>query len=113
MATQESPSTRERLIEATVSLTRTKGAAASGTKEILGLARAPRGSFYFHFPEGKDHLVLASLEHAAAATLLALKEPLADDEGNLADQVRMIFDAIEDRSTPVTARSHGRPDVAA
>jgi TetR/AcrR family transcriptional repressor of lmrAB and yxaGH operons len=95
MTAQKTSSTRERLIEATVSLMRTKGAAASGTKEILDLAEAPRGSFYFHFPEGKDQLVLASLERAAAATLLSLKEPLADDEGNLGDQVRAIFDAIE------------------
>src|SRR5579859_151087 len=88
--------TRERLLDATVALMRTKGAAASGTKEILERAHAPRGSFYFHFPEGKDQLVLEALRRAAAGTLAALVEALADDDGNLADQTTTVFDAITD-----------------
>jgi TetR/AcrR family transcriptional regulator, lmrAB and yxaGH operons repressor len=95
MTTENASSTRDRLLDATVSLMRAKGAAASGTKEILDLAGAPRGSFYFHFPDGKDQLVLEALDRAAAATLVSLEEALADDEGNLAEQVRAIFDAIE------------------
>jgi TetR/AcrR family transcriptional repressor of lmrAB and yxaGH operons len=87
--------TRERLLDATVALMRAKGAAASGTKEILDLAGAPRGSFYFHFSEGKDQLVLEALERAAAATLTSIEESLADDDGELTAQVRAIFDAIE------------------
>lgn len=87
-------STRERLLDATVSLMRAQGAAATGTKEILEVAAAPRGSFYFHFPEGKDQLVLEALDRAAAATLTLLEESLADDDA-LADQVRAIFEAIE------------------
>lgn len=88
--------TRERLLDATVVLMRTKGAAASGTKEILERAHAPRGSFYFHFPEGKDQLVLEALRRAAAGTLAALAEALVDDDGNLADQITTVFDAITD-----------------
>ena len=95
MTTHNSSSTRERLIDATVSLMRVKGAAATGTKEIMDLAGAPRGSFYYHFPDGKDELVLAALERAAAATLLSLTEPLTDGAGNLGQQVRTIFTAIE------------------
>lgn len=95
MTTTQNSSTRERLIDATVSLMRVKGAAASGTKEILDLAGAPRGSFYFHFPDGKDQLVLAALERAAAATLLSMTEPLSDAAGDLGHQVRSIFTAIE------------------
>ena len=95
MTTETQPTTRERLIDATVTLMRTKGAAASGTKEILDLAQAPRGSFYFHFPEGKDQLVLEALERAAAATRASLTEALADDSGDLGGQVRAIFEAIE------------------
>ena len=88
------PSARERLLDATVSLIRAKGAASSGTKEILDLADAPRGSFYFHFPEGKDQLVIEALDRAATATLASLVESLADD-GDLAAQVRSVFAAIE------------------
>ena len=95
MTTEAKLPTRERLLDATVTLMRSRGAAASGTKAILDLAEAPRGSFYFHFPEGKDQLVLAALERAAAATLASFETALADDDGDLADQVRAIFDAIE------------------
>jgi TetR/AcrR family transcriptional repressor of lmrAB and yxaGH operons len=94
MIQHTSPSTRDRLLDATVSLMRSKGAAATGTKEILEVAAAPRGSFYFHFPEGKDQLVLEALDLAAADTLALLDRSLADD-GRLADQVRAIFNAIE------------------
>ena len=73
---------------------RTKGAAATGTQEILELAAAPRGSFYHHFPEGKDQLVLEALDRAAAATLAGLTSALADDEAGLADQVTAVFTAI-------------------
>ncbi len=95
MVKTRSAPTRERLIDATVSLMRTKGAAASGTKEILDLAGAPRGSFYFHFPDGKDQLILTALERAAAATLQSLTQPLGDAAGDLGEQVRTIFTAIE------------------
>jgi len=105
MATHNLSPTRERLIDATVSLMRAKGAAASGTKEILDLAGAPRGSFYFHFPDGKDQLVLAALERAAATTLLSLTEPLSDGAGNLGQQVRSIFTAIE---TDLLANDYAR-----
>jgi TetR/AcrR family transcriptional repressor of lmrAB and yxaGH operons len=95
MSTDTARPTRDRLLDATVALMRAKGAAASGTKEILDLAGAPRGSFYFHFSEGKDQLILEALERAAAATLASLEESLADDNGDLTAQVRAIFDAIE------------------
>lgn len=95
MKLPEPSPTRERLIDATVSLMRAKGAAASGTEEILDLAQAPRGSFYFHFPNGKDQLILVALERAAAATLSSVEEALSSDERDIRDQVRAIFDAIE------------------
>jgi TetR/AcrR family transcriptional repressor of lmrAB and yxaGH operons len=72
------PSSRERLLDATVELLRTKGPIASGTKEILARAAAPRGSFYFHFPDGKDQLVAEAVARAAAATAAALADALED-----------------------------------
>lgn len=95
MKAADPTSTRERLINATVSLMRVKGAATSGTKGILDRARAPRGSFYFHFPDGKDQLVLQALARAASATLSSLEAALSDDEGDLRHQIHAIFDAIE------------------
>jgi TetR/AcrR family transcriptional regulator, lmrAB and yxaGH operons repressor len=95
MTSDSRPSTRERLLDATVALMRAKGAAASGTLEILERAQAPRGSFYFHFPEGKDQLVLEALDRAAAQTLAMIEDSLAC-EGGPADQVGAIFRAVEE-----------------
>ena len=95
MDAHDRPPTRDRLVEATVALMRTKGPAASGTKEILERADAPRGSFYFHFPQGKDQLVLEALDRAADTTLQMLRRELADDSGDLAEQVRAVFTAVE------------------
>jgi len=90
----ERPSSRERLLDATVTLMRVKGPTGSGTKQILDAAAAPRGSFYFHFPEGKDQLVLESLERASAATAKSLDEAFVNDTQDLRAQIKAYFAAI-------------------
>ena len=80
-------STRERLLDATVELLRTKGPAASGTKEMLDAADAPRGSFYFHFPDGKDQLVAEALDRAAAETQAAIVAALDETLVGLPERV--------------------------
>lgn len=54
MATQ----TRERIIEATAGLLQRRGYHGTSLNDILKASGAPRGSLYFHFPGGKDQLVL-------------------------------------------------------
>lgn len=49
--------TRERIITATGRLIRQKGYRGTGLSEIVEASGAPRGSIYFHFPEGKDQIV--------------------------------------------------------
>ncbi len=56
------PPTRERLIRAGLGLFQMKGYAATGLTEILERAGAPKGSFYHHFPAGKEALAIAALE---------------------------------------------------
>ena len=94
MTLNGTPATRDRLIDATVALVRAKGAAATGTKEILDRAAAPRGSFYFHFPEGKNQLVLEAMRRAGAATLGALEAALANEKDDLGPQISSVFEAI-------------------
>jgi len=52
---------RERAVEAAERLFRTQGYAATGLTQILEESGAPKGSFYFHFPDGKRELALAAL----------------------------------------------------
>jgi TetR/AcrR family transcriptional regulator, lmrAB and yxaGH operons repressor len=56
-------------------LFRIKGYAATGLAEILAASGAPKGSFYFHFPDGKAQVareVLAAYGARVAAGLTAL-----------------------------------------
>jgi TetR/AcrR family transcriptional regulator, lmrAB and yxaGH operons repressor len=56
-------------------LFRIKGYAATGLAEILAASGAPKGSFYFHFPDGKAQVareVLAAYDARGAAVLTAL-----------------------------------------
>ena len=50
--------TRTRMIEATALLLRRRGYHGTSLNDILSASGAPRGSLYFHFPGGKDQLVI-------------------------------------------------------
>ena len=51
----------ERLIAVTSTLVRERGVHATGLKDIARAASVPMGSLYFHFPAGKNELVVAAL----------------------------------------------------
>lgn len=60
----EKPSSRSRMIEAGAQLFQRKGYHGTGLIEILEQSRAPKGSFYHHFPGGKEQLAAAAIEQA-------------------------------------------------
>ena len=86
--------TRERLIDATVELLRIKGPTAAGTNEILARAAAPRGSFYFHFPDGKSQLLAEAVGRAAEATRQAVLTSASDGSVPLPERVEEFFGAV-------------------
>ncbi|MES2170297.1 MAG: TetR/AcrR family transcriptional regulator [Actinomycetota bacterium] len=57
---------RTRMIEGATRLLASKGLQETSFSEVLKLTGAPRGSIYHHFPEGKDQLVAAAVDHAGA-----------------------------------------------
>jgi TetR/AcrR family transcriptional repressor of lmrAB and yxaGH operons len=57
----ESRPTRERLIRAGVQLFQSQGYHGAGIAAILERAKTPKGSFYHHFPGGKEALAVAAL----------------------------------------------------
>jgi AcrR family transcriptional regulator len=52
---------RERMVYSTVQLVRERGVAATGVRDVVEHANAPRGSFQHYFPGGKDQLVSDAL----------------------------------------------------
>ncbi|HEY2480727.1 MAG TPA: TetR/AcrR family transcriptional regulator [Caulobacteraceae bacterium] len=72
--------TRERILRAGVSLFQSQGYHATGVTEILTRARAPKGSFYHHFPGGKQALGVAAVEWLQAE-VVAFLDQIARDGG--------------------------------
>ena len=50
--------TRTRMLDTTAKLLQQRGYHGTSLNDILGESGAPRGSLYFHFPGGKDQLVI-------------------------------------------------------
>jgi TetR/AcrR family transcriptional repressor of lmrAB and yxaGH operons len=68
---------RDRVIETTARLLWSQGLRATGLNQIVAESVAPRGSIYFHFPEGKEQLAAAALRAAGAVMTANITEALA------------------------------------
>jgi TetR/AcrR family transcriptional regulator, lmrAB and yxaGH operons repressor len=68
--------TREHMIETTAALIHRRGFYGTSLNEILLESGAPRGSLYYHFPGGKEELVLEATRQGVATVTQLLKEVL-------------------------------------
>lgn len=84
--------TRSRMIETTARLLQHRGYHGTALSDILEASAAPRGSLYFHFPGGKDQLVVEATRLAVEETSRYLRRVLAAAPGP-AEGVRAFFDA--------------------
>jgi TetR/AcrR family transcriptional repressor of lmrAB and yxaGH operons len=69
--------TRTRMLDATARLLRQRGYHGTSLNDILTASGAPRGSLYFHFPGGKDQLVVEVTQASVADVARRLGEALA------------------------------------
>jgi AcrR family transcriptional regulator len=60
------------MVKGAVRLLAVRGLQETSFSEVLEIAKAPRGSIYHHFPEGKEQLVSAAVDRAGADALGAL-----------------------------------------
>jgi TetR/AcrR family transcriptional repressor of lmrAB and yxaGH operons len=84
--------THERMIETTAGLVHSRGFHGTSLNEILEQSGAPRGSLYYHFPGGKEELVLEATRQGVAIVTLLLKEVLTDSP-DPAEGVRAFVEA--------------------
>jgi TetR/AcrR family transcriptional regulator, lmrAB and yxaGH operons repressor len=88
------PSTaRDRLINSAVKLFRRHGYDGVGLTEILADADAPKGSFYHHFPQGKEQLAGVAVSVAGKCIEKLLTEQF-QQAGSFAEGVQLCVDAI-------------------
>ena len=88
------PSTRERILQAGVAQFQAQGYHGVGVAAILEEARAPKGSFYHHFPGGKEQLAVEAL-------------------GWLAGEVDGFLDGLDRQGADGTTMAVGMADYAA
>ena len=72
--------TRTRILETTGLLLRQRGYHGTSLNDILSASGAPRGSLYFHFPGGKDQLVIEVTRDSVARVTERLGEALATEK---------------------------------
>jgi TetR/AcrR family transcriptional regulator, lmrAB and yxaGH operons repressor len=85
--------TRTRMLEATATLLRQRGYHGTSLNDVLAASGAPRGSLYFHFPGGKDQLVIEVTRRAVAQVAERLAEQLAAERSPAA-AIRRIFESV-------------------
>lgn len=80
------------MIETTLHLLQARGVHGVSLNDILSESGAPRGSLYFHFPGGKEALVLEAMQAGIDEASQALRECLAQAT-TPAEGVRLFFRA--------------------
>ena len=81
MSTTGERNTRERIVATSAELFRTQGYSATGVKQIVTAAKAPFGSLYHFFPDGKEELGAEAIRVSADLYLQlipAVLEPAPD-----------------------------------
>ena len=87
--------TRDRLVEATAELFRLNGYSGTAVKQIVQSAKAPFGSMYHFFPNGKEELGVATI-HWSGAIYGELIELFFEPGGDPVASTRLFFEAAAD-----------------
>ncbi|MFK4761050.1 TetR/AcrR family transcriptional regulator [Microbacterium sp. ZW T5_45] len=85
--------TKARLAESMLELIQTSGYSGTGVNAVIDHAGAPKGSFYFHFPDGKEGLGVAAVD-LAAAQFQSLIAEAASSSGSAAGAARLAIEAL-------------------
>ena len=89
---KEKESSKDKLIKTASRLFQLQGYHATGLNQITKESGAPKGSLYYHFPDGKEQLALESVQLTANFVLEQIKDGL--DKSS--DPIKAIKDFIND-----------------
>lgn len=87
--------TKARLTESMLELIQTSGYSGTGLNAVTDHAAAPKGSIYFHFPDGKEGLGVAAVELATTQFETLIAEAAESADGAAAT-ARVVIEALAD-----------------
>jgi AcrR family transcriptional regulator len=88
--------TREKLIEAAITLMRRSGLSGAGINEIVRESGAPKGSVYYYFPKGKQQIVKEGLEQYSERVVTFIDSTLSSKR-KPGEKVKALFNAFAER----------------
>ena len=91
-------SARERMVESAVVLLAKRGFQGASFTEVLAHSKAPRGSIYHHFPDGKEQLIAAAVDYAGARAVLLLDALSGRRPVEVVDAFMAMWRAVLERS---------------
>jgi TetR/AcrR family transcriptional regulator, lmrAB and yxaGH operons repressor len=90
------PGTRDKLIEAAITLMRRSGLSGAGINEVVRASGAPKGSVYHFFPDGKQQLVEEGLAQYSERVVAFIDLNLSRKR-KPGDKVKALFNAFAER----------------
>lgn len=81
-ATGKRPNTRNKMLVSAAQVMRERGAAGVTIDAVLARSGAPRGSVYYHFPNGRSQILLEALQ-LAGDSITAVIDSNADQGGKV------------------------------
>lgn len=99
-------STKEQFIQTTCDLLESQGYYATGLNQIVAESGAPKGSLYYHFPEGKEELAAEAISRAGETVADRIRANLADI-ADPATAIRRFVERIADSVEASGYRSGG------
>ncbi|WP_433712610.1 TetR/AcrR family transcriptional regulator [Nocardia sp. CA-084685] len=93
MVTSKGAQTSGQLVESMLELIQARGYAGTGLNTVVEHAGAPKGSLYFHFPEGKEQLGEKAIELAAERFRTLLGE-MARSGASPGEVIRQIVEVL-------------------
>ena len=88
--------TKDRIIEAAITLLRRAGFHGAGINEILKESGAPKGSLYYFFPQGKRQIAQEAIARYAQGVVAYMDESLSSAEEPAA-KIHALFRAVAQR----------------
>jgi AcrR family transcriptional regulator len=86
------------MVESAVVLLAQRGFQGASFTEVLAHSKAPRGSIYHHFPDGKEQLIGAAIEYAGARAVLLLDALTGRGAAEIVDAFMAMWRAVLERS---------------